>query len=125
LNNLSKVRKEHGKTLEQVGEFFDVSKSTVLSWEKQKDIPPKRIAGLMEFFGVSRDDLIAGAELSSDTRSEQFGVSAALKIMGKTQLIDLLLKSIQELNGANDVRESELLDAGMEIIRELKRRSGT
>ena len=109
--------------MEQVGEFFDVSKSTVLSWEKQKDIPSNRVAGLMEFFGVSRDDLIAGAELSSDTRSEQFGVSAALKIMGKTQLIDLLLKSIQELNGANDVREIELLDAGMEIVRELKRRS--
>ena len=56
---IKELRKQHNLTQEQLGQVIDVSKYSILLYEKGKNYPDVRgLIGLADYFGVSTDYLL-------------------------------------------------------------------
>lgn len=64
---LQALRKEQGLTQEQLGEKLHTSGKTISRWETGTYMPPvEMLLALSELYGVSMNELVAGARLSPE-----------------------------------------------------------
>ena len=117
-NNLKHVRERLGMTQDQLGGFFSVGKSTVSTWESSSRLPESKLPKLLEILKCTREDLVGGSE----QKQPEFRTSSALRIMQRAQLLDTLKQSVDGLVGGADDERRHLIDGGIEILFELKRR---
>lgn len=70
-DRLKKLRLSRGLTLQQVGEHFGISKSSVANWEKGINQPdPRKLEGLADFFNTSVEYLITGRPSTSSENND-------------------------------------------------------
>ena len=64
---LQALRKEQGLTQEQLGEKLHISSKTISRWETGTYMPPvEMLLALSELYGVSMNELVAGARLTPE-----------------------------------------------------------
>ena len=69
---LQELRKEHGLTQEQLGEKLHISSKTISRWETGTYMPPvEMLLALSELYGVSMNELVAGARLTPEELPEK------------------------------------------------------
>ena len=67
---IKELRKQHNLTQEQLGQVIDVSKYSILLYEKGKNYPDVRgLIGLADYFGVSTDYLLGRTDDKSGARN--------------------------------------------------------
>ncbi len=69
---LQALRKEQGLTQEQLGEKLHISSKTISRWETGTYMPPvEMLLALSELYGVSMNELVAGARLTPEELPEK------------------------------------------------------
>ena len=121
-NNLKAVREKSGKNQSEVGDYCGVGKSTVSTWESAKRLPPAIVPKLMQLFRCSREELEGSSELALQETPPEYRTNPILKIMPKEEILEKLKHVVEGLPRATIEEEVDNLDAGEELMRELRRR---
>lgn len=120
MNNLAAVRKQSGKTQTEVAEFCGTQKSSVSTWEHARELPAAVIPKLMEYFRCSLEDLVGGSELDQKEACAEYRTNPVLRMMTRSQLLELLKSNVDKLCRAEAEQEQILLDASEVLIKELR-----